>query len=72
MASIALRNLDDDLKTRLHLRAAGHGRSIEYEARLTLDHAVRRPVVSRDLASIVRTQLELPPRELAAKPPSFE
>ena len=43
---------------------------MEEEARLTLGHAVRRPAVSRDLASIIRShfvpsngvELELPPR----------
>jgi hypothetical protein len=33
MASITIRNLEDDLKRRLRIRAAGHGRSMEEEAR---------------------------------------
>ena len=33
MASITIRNLDDDIKQRLRLRAAMHGRSMEEEAR---------------------------------------
>ena len=33
MASITIRNLDDDIKQRLRLRAAEHGRSMEEEAR---------------------------------------
>jgi plasmid stability protein len=33
MASITIRNLDDDLKRRLRIRAAEHGRSMEEEAR---------------------------------------
>ena len=33
MASITVRNLDDDLKRRLRIRAAQHGRSMEQEAR---------------------------------------
>ena len=32
MASITIRNLDDDVKTRLRIRAAGRGRSMEEEA----------------------------------------
>ena len=32
MASITIRNLDDKVKTRLRIRAAGHGRSMEEEA----------------------------------------
>ncbi|HEY2136171.1 MAG TPA: plasmid stability protein, partial [Xanthobacteraceae bacterium] len=33
MASLTIRQLDDDLKKRLRLRAARHGRSMEEEAR---------------------------------------
>jgi len=33
MASITIRNLDDDVKHRLRVRAAEHGRSMEEEAR---------------------------------------
>lgn len=33
MASIIIRNLEDDVKARLKLRAAGRGRSMEEEAR---------------------------------------
>ena len=36
MASITIRGLDDDLKQRLRLRAARHGRSMEDEARTIL------------------------------------
>ena len=40
MASITIRNLDDEVKTRLRMRAAGNGRSMEEEARLILGEAV--------------------------------
>ena len=40
MASIIIRNLEDDVKTRLKLRAATRGRSMEEEARDILRHAV--------------------------------
>jgi len=33
VASITIRNLDDDIKQRLRVRAAQHGRSMEEEAR---------------------------------------
>ncbi len=33
MASITIRNLDEQVKTRLRVRAAEHGRSMEEEAR---------------------------------------
>jgi phosphopantothenoylcysteine decarboxylase/phosphopantothenate--cysteine ligase len=39
MASITIRRLDDDLKTRLRMRAARHGRSMEDEARTILHGA---------------------------------
>ena len=40
MASITIRNLDDDVKTRLRVRAAEHSRSMEEEARIILREAV--------------------------------
>ena len=40
MASITIRNLDDDVKTRLRVRAAEHHRSMEEEARIILRDAV--------------------------------
>ena len=39
MASITIRNLDDDIKQRLRVRAAEHGRSMEEEAREILREA---------------------------------
>ena len=50
MASITIRHLDDDAKTRLRVRTAGNGRSMEEEARLILRRAVERknaPAISR-------------------------
>ena len=80
MASITIRNLDNDVKTRLRVRAADNGRSMEEEARLILRDAVGRKPSSRDLVSIIRehfgpangVDLELPPREPAREPPSFD
>ena len=80
MASITIRNLDEVVKVRLRVRAAGNGRSMEEEARLILSDAVGHKPSSRDLASIIRSHfgrsngvdLELPPREPAREPPSFE
>lgn len=40
MASITIRNLDDDIKLRLRIRAAKHGRSMEEEARAILRRAM--------------------------------
>ncbi len=36
MATLTIRNLDDDLKSRLRIRAARHDHSMEEEARLIL------------------------------------
>ena len=80
MASITIRNLDEDVKTRLRVRAAGNGRSMEAEARLILRDAVRRKPGSRNLAEAIRARiaplggvdLELPPRESAREPPTFD
>ena len=80
MASITICNLDDDVKTRLRVRAAEHHRPMEEEVRLILRDAVGRKPSSRDLATIIRSHfgpvngvdLELPPREPAREPPSFD
>ncbi len=80
MASITIRNLDDEVKARLRVRAAGNGRSMEEEVRLILREAVGRKPSSRDLVSIIRSHfgpsngvdLELPSREPGREPPSFE
>ncbi len=80
MASITIRNLDDEVKTRLRVRAAEHHRSMEEEARLILREAVDRGREARNLAEIARSHfgpdngvdLELPPREPGREPPSFD
>ena len=40
MASLTVRDLDDEVKRKLRLRAAGHGRSMEAEVRHILTDAV--------------------------------
>ena len=40
MASITIRNLDDDVKTRLRVRATEQGRSMEEKARAILRKGV--------------------------------
>ena len=42
VASIVIRNLDEDIKSRLKLAAARHGRSMEEEARQILKSALIR------------------------------
>ena len=80
MASITIRNLDDDVKTRLRVRAAERHRSMEEEARLILREAVGGKANSRNLARAIRARiaplggvdLELPTRGPMRKPPSFD
>ncbi len=79
MASITIRHLDDDVKTRLRIRAASNGRSMEEEARIILRKAVGREAEPENLASFIRecfeplggVELELPPREPMREPPDF-
>ena len=80
MASITIRNLDDDVKTRLRVRAAEHHRSMEEEARIILRDAVTdRRTCPRNLATFTRecfaslggVELELPPRGPMRAPPDF-
>ena len=80
MASITIRNLDDDVKTRLRVRAAEHHRSMEEEVRIILREAVTDGNAGlRDLAKFTRecfaplggVELELPPRGPMREPPDF-
>ena len=80
MASITIRNLDDGVKSRLRIRAAEHGRSMEEEARLILRDAVGAEAGADNLAGAIRArfapfggvELELPPREAMREPPGFD
>ncbi|MDB5481983.1 MAG: hypothetical protein JWO83_3036 [Caulobacteraceae bacterium] len=81
MASITIRNLDDSLKTRLRVRAAVHGRSMEEEARDILRSSLaREPTAPGNLAAAIRArfaplggvELPLPPREPMREPPTFD
>lgn len=80
MASITIRNLDDDVKRRLRIRAAGHGRSMEEEAREILREVVGEERRSQNLAATIRARvaplggvdLDLPPREPMRDPPAFD
>ncbi len=80
MASITIRNLEDELKRRLRMRAAEHGRSMEEEAREIIRRAVGEGAAPRDLAAAIRARaapfggadLDLPEREPMREPPRFD
>ena len=80
MASITIRNLDDDVKTRLRVRAAEHHRSMEEEVRTILSDAVNDGrAAPRDLTKFTRdcfaplggVELDLPARVAMREPPDF-
>lgn len=56
MASITIRNLDDDLKRRLRVRAAENGRSMEEEVREILRQALGPPSVPRNLGKSIHAR----------------
>ena len=81
LASIKIRNLEDDVKTGLRKRAAIHGRSMEEEVRMILREAVGREAVpEKGLGTAIHelfkplggVELELPPRGPMREPPSFD
>ena len=83
MASITIRDIDDDLKQRLKQRAAVHGRSMEAEARGILEDALgtKPPAPAPgNLADAIRAiveplggiELEPFPRQSVREPPTFE
>jgi plasmid stability protein len=55
MAAVTVRNLDDQVKERLRVRAAVHGRSMESEIREILADAVSEP---RDADGLLATLLD--------------
>ena len=79
MASLTVRNLDDPLKHRLRVRAAGNGRSMEEEVRVILRTVLTGPAPASNLADAIRArfrplggvELEIPPRDPMRNPPRF-
>lgn len=80
MASITIRNLDDDLKAQLRVVAASHGRSMEEEARVIIRQALSRPATAGGLGSRIHSRfaaiggadLELPERKDKLRAASFD
>ena len=71
MASLTVRNLDDDVKKKLRVRAANNGRSMEAEVRIILTDAIRDDSGEYGLGTAIRelfapygdVVLEIPPRD---------
>ena len=80
MATLTIRQLDEKTKSRLRVRAAHHGRSMEEEAREILRSALRAsPPAKGNLAEAIHRRfavfgglkLELPKRNAMREPPEF-
>lgn len=80
MGTLVIRRLDEKTKTRLRVRAAHHGRSMEEEARDILRSALTdSPPVKQNLAETIHRRfakygginLELPRREPMRELPEF-
>lgn len=81
MATLTIRQLDQKTKTRLRVRAAHHGRSMEEEARAILRSALATASrTSGNLAETIRRrfapwggiELSLPKRDAIREAPGFE
>ena len=81
MASITVRNLDEELKRRLRIRAARNGNSMEQEAREILKASLyKQPQTGEELVKAIRARFEplggvelvIPPREPMREPPAFD
>ena len=84
MATLTIRNLDDETKQTLRLRAARHGNSLEEEIRGILRRAAReeeKPQRHKNLYQAIRElvephggfDLEIPERSRAMRdPPTFD
>ena len=80
MATLTIRQLDEKTKTRLRVRAAHHGRSMEEEAREILRSALTTSspakgnlaeTVRRRFAAFGGLELELPSRDAVRQAPGF-
>lgn len=79
MASITIRNLDEQLKAQLRMEAAKHGHSMEEEVRVILRGALNQPK-KEGLGSRIRerfaetggVELEVPSRSDKPRVPGFD
>ena len=80
MATLTIRQLDEKTKTRLRVRAAHHGRSMEEEAREILRSALTTSspakgnlavAIHRRFAAFGGLELDLPRRDAIRQAPGF-
>jgi plasmid stability protein len=77
MATITVRDLSDEVKTKLRVRAAEHGNSMEAEVREIIGRALSAPRADEGLADGIRrrfaeiggVELELPARNSLPREP---
>ena len=80
MASLTIRNLDDNLEARLRVRAAQHSCSMEAEVRNILYQTLMPPQEEKDFVSLIRKRFEfvhadslpIPARRETRNPPEME
>ena len=80
MASITIRNLDEDLKRLLREQAEEHGRTLQEEVQDILRRGIKNKAVPqkigteihRRFAAIGGVDLELPKRDPMPDPPRFD
>jgi plasmid stability protein len=78
MATLTIRNLNDETKYKLRQQAARHGHSMEEEARRILNRAVHKAerkglgtLIAQEFSAIGGVELEIPPRSFPRPAPSF-
>ena len=79
MASLTIRNLDNNLKAQLRLRAAQHGSSMEAEVRTILYQSLSSSTSGNTFADHINARfkdlasdpLPIPPRQTIRTPPDF-
>ena len=81
MASITIRNLNDEIKQNLRVRAAKNGHSMEEEVREILRRTLDADLlpeknlgtaIHRLFKAVGGTELDIPPRQPMRHPPRFD
>lgn len=79
MASITIRDLDEQLKAQLRMEAARHGHSMEEEVRIILRVALSQPKkgglgsrIRERFAEVGGAELEVPSRSDKPRAPGFD